>query len=65
MERFKNPVQTCGWCLHPMEMHIFEGTGPIAVPCAHCPDNVCDTSKANILTEHYADVTIFGGNDCD
>lgn len=44
--RFSNPVETCGWCGHPMEMHDFEHMdGTAAVMCAHCDDNICDTDK--------------------
>lgn len=50
ISRLRNPVETCGWCEHPMEMHDFtHTTGATAdttvVPCAHCPDNTCDISK--------------------
>jgi hypothetical protein len=43
MERLKNPVETCGWCEHPMDMHDFTHPDGInAVPCAQCPDDTCD-----------------------
>lgn len=49
MSRFRNPVEKCGWCLHPMEVHNFEhADGTTAVPCAHCQDNTCDVSKMDL-----------------
>ncbi len=45
VSRLRNPVETCGWCLHPMDAHDFiaSSTGPMAVPCEQCtPDGVCD-----------------------
>lgn len=47
ISRLNNPVQVCGWCTHPMDVHDFDAELPAfdAVPCAHCPDNTCDTEK--------------------
>lgn len=62
-QRLRNPVQTCGWCGHAMDNHILD-EGPIAVPCAQCPDNTCDISQADSLTDRYTIATLYGGNDC-
>lgn len=68
ISRLRNPVETCGWCGHPMEMHDFtvsiEWDPTIdftATMCAHCPDNICDITKIYIEDDI---ATIYGGNDC-
>jgi hypothetical protein len=46
ISRLRNPVETCGWCEHPMDMHDFtHPEGVNAVPCAHCTDNICDIER--------------------
>jgi hypothetical protein len=45
-QRLRNPVETCGHCLHPNEVHDFTDIlGVDAIRCVHCPDNTCDLAN--------------------